>query len=407
MYVDLFEEALSIDWPTRGDEFLHHMWVALGERISLRGYQYLTHEWSDEEPYFYFGYKVTSGDLSSELVLLPTSTGIRFLVKISDQTRVPREVEPWVGAIMEAVGRLDDVHPKFEWWAAVGPVGLQLRGAQFVTNEATIGEMVVHPSKKIFLEAVEGPAPTIGGHSVQPSFPVVVEGVSSGYDWLSATESVPSDLNMLCALLSVAFDANWRIRQIPNPGSKPDSELPQERLGTGVHAADNSGWQSESVAIPSWCATAWRKAVDDDVIATALHAHHTALALEEISPSFALIAYVGVLEGLGAKLVPLKRCECCDNCTAMVGSGRRFREALKLVLPRKEVRQLEEVYERRSKTAHEGRLHGDEVAGMFFPPRVFAPRPENLDFRYQLVWKMRNASRKLLMHYLAPSDECS
>ena len=85
-----------------------------------------------------------------------------------------------------------------------------------------------------------------------------------------------------------------------------------------------------------------------------------------------------------------------------VGAGRRFREALRLVLPDDEVRKLAKVYESRSKTAHEGRLHGGEMTYWSMPsPRIFTPRLESMDFRYQLVWQLRSVSRKLLVHHLS------
>jgi hypothetical protein len=124
--------------------------------------------------------------------------------------------------------------------------------------------------------------------------------------------------------------------------------------------------------------------------------------MEGTFPSYSLLAFIGSVEGIGAKLQPLRRCECCSSCQSSVGAGRRFREALKLVLPGTEVKYLAAFYEQRSKTVHEGRLHGDELTIGAWPHlRVFAPRPMFEEFRYQVVWKTRKASRLLLLGYLA------
>lgn len=401
-YVQIFEKALDLDWLEKGDEFLHHMWNAMMRKVPLDGYSYQRHDPTETEPYFFFGYKPNSDILTSEIAFMPTGDGIVVLIGIADSCQMPDQVQPWVEAITEAVQSLGHKHQTFEWWAAIGPVGAQIGGAQFVTNEIAIGDMRVQSASSLYLDAVEGKVPSIRGYSIEASFPVIVQGIATGYDWLTAIESCTINLSALCALLSVALDANWRVRQVPEPGIFGDSTLPIARLDLGARNSQITGWHNEKVTIPAWCGAAWTRIIDDGILATALHAHHTALALEEITPSYALLAYVGAVEGLGAKVEPLRKCDCCDQCTVKVGAGRRFREALRLVLPDDEVRNLANVYESRSKTAHEGRLHGDEMTYWSMPsPRIFTPRLESMDFRYRPVWQLRSASRKLLVHYLS------
>ena len=58
--------------------------------------------------------------------------------------------------------------------------------------------------------------------------------------------------------------------------------------------------------------------------------------LEDDFPSFALVAYVGVIESIGSRIADLRRCDCCSKCRRKEGYARQFREAIALVLDGKE-----------------------------------------------------------------------
>lgn len=162
---------------------------------------------------------------------------------------------------------------------------------------------------------------------------------------------------------------------------------------------------TERVVIPGWCNEGLRRVEKDVVLLKALHSHHQGLALEEIAPSHSLLAYVGAIEGIGAKLEDLRRCECCSECTINVGSGRRFRQALKLVMTSREARALASAYDRRSKIAHEGALlGGEDHGGAPSPAELFAPRLDTEDFVYQTLWSMKDASRRVVCHFLRSEE---
>jgi hypothetical protein len=66
---------------------------------------------------------------------------------------------------------------------------------------------------------------------------------------------------------------------------------------------------------------------------------------------------------MGSELVELTKCACCDKCPVDVGGGKRFRAAAETVLSKREASKLYKMaYDLRSKTAHEGQLHGTESA---------------------------------------------
>jgi hypothetical protein len=71
----------------------------------------------------------------------------------------------------------------------------------------------------------------------------------------------------------------------------------------------------------------------------------------------------------------------------------RFRAALRLVAADEEVRRLGAAYTPRSKTVHQGRLHGGETTPGMFNSSWGADPIREFDW---MVWGMRSASRKLL-----------
>jgi hypothetical protein len=85
-----------------------------------------------------------------------------------------------------------------------------------------------------------------------------------------------------------------------------------------------------------------------------------------------VVAFVAAIEGIGARYVSL---ETCPVCHVSRGSRQRFLAAASFVIPEEDARKLRKlVYDTaRSKTAHEGRLHGlEEAFGAFVFPGIFA-----------------------------------
>jgi hypothetical protein len=235
LYVDLFDAPLDVDWPREGDELLHHMWEALGERVHMSGHSFQQHVPTEAEPYFYFGYRPTSDELKSELALVPTEAGIRAFVGILDASDSPRHVKPWADAIIEAANRINRPHPEHPWTAVIGPVGAQLQGAQVLKAPAEVAGLRIRAATTPYYDAnVQDRVPSLGGYAVDVSFPVIVEGSAVGYDWGVASQAAAPPLNRLCALLSLAFDANWRVRQAPQRYSNVVEALPRSRFGPTV-----------------------------------------------------------------------------------------------------------------------------------------------------------------------------
>jgi hypothetical protein len=76
------------------------------------------------------------------------------------------------------------------------------------------------------------------------------------------------------------------------------------------------------------------------------------------------------------------------------------------VLPKKQVDQLVASYQLRSKTAHEGKLFGDETLTGAFPLPGYFSRPDGRHaFRWEEVRQLRQASRNLLIQAIEPQGQ--
>ena len=75
--------------------------------------------------------------------------------------------------------------------------------------------------------------------------------------------------------------------------------------------------------------------------------------------SFAVIGFVSVVEEIGNRSAG--KLPKCVKCSAILGSGQRFRQSLERVVPLPLAEVMSKyIYDFRSRTAHSGHLHGSE-----------------------------------------------
>lgn len=343
----------------------------------------------------YFEFSPISQQLTSQLCIVPMNSGsIQPLVKLSGAAAPAEQIGPWVNAFGRARHRLDDELPVRDWWAAIGATG-ERRSDQALQSATEIGGMSLKPIPHAYEDVAESTIPSLNGWQVHHSFPVVVSGADSGYSFTVTQQAAADRLGRLCAVLSVVWDSCWRIRHTPQEFPLDPIHLPRGR----VHQPDvpHSNWSRTEVGVPDWVNGALALMERDDQTLMAVRAHHQGTMMEDQFPSYALLAYVAVIEGVGARYVPLQRCDCCKSCSVNVGAGKRFRTALGIVLPLETARSLSKAYTQRSLTAHEGRLHGgEELFGTFRESSLFSQQDSDI-FRYHRVGLLRHASRQLLI----------
>lgn len=383
-FFPVLEDPLPLDWRQDLDR-LHALILEEleAQNLNISGSQFGTRLMLEEHDVYHFAMSVRSKWLSSELCFIPVSPGAVVLLIQRESSLPETEIQPWVRALARALRRLRDPLPEQEWWAVIGPSEKEGAG-QRLGGPTTIGQMSLTPAASSYTEIVESTVgPSLFGGEIRESMPVVVHGTAPGQTHLEVQTEASRRLHGLCAVLSVAWEGAWTVRHTPGPLALDPSALPRSRWGVDVPGHPNPG-QTTEVTVPPWIESALNRLEGDPKLREATLAHHQGLTMEDRHPSYALLAYVAVIEGFGARYVKS-------------GSSQKFRCALRLVCSDEEADRLGRAYDVRSKTAHAGRLHGGEdLAGAVMSMRVVAPEDWRL-FQLLNVVPLRKASHDLLL----------
>ncbi|HJQ48177.1 MAG TPA: hypothetical protein VJ870_17930 [Amycolatopsis sp.] len=404
----LTELALNrqdVDWRVQGDALIQYLRDEMP--VFLTQSNWIPENLKANSDHFTsYGHVLYSEELSSRLILGSFADGIHVLVETTLQPSGEEELEPWKSAYDRAYRRLFEAEPEFSWWAAIGPHD----GAGYVpkvTDGVTIKNIKVEPAGEPYTEGLDGRTnPHLAGASFYSSYPLVAHGKTSGFNWESAATRTTRDLNAVCALFSLEFDSYWSIRNpiVPYDAENLDiATIKLHKFAFGLSEENVRGavlGNTRAVTVPSWIATAYGKLERNEILYSAVHSHQQGLAVEAEHPSLALICFVSAIEGIGASLEELSHCEHCGSHT---GAQRRFRKALRTALSAKEAKELQAVYTLRSETAHSGVLHGNETAmgNIFTPFTSFAGEPPGFSFRYRQLWKLKDASKRVLIKHLS------
>lgn len=396
----------DIDWTAQGDPLIEYLRAEISIPITLSDWRPVGHE--DPGPFSSYGHVLYSETLASRLVFAFFQDRIRVLIETPSRPENDEDLEPWRSAYNEARRRLSEAEPEFRWWAAIGPHPGRVADVPRVVNGVTVGNINVSSASFPYVECIDGRTnPHLAGATVYSSYPLAVHGKTSAYSWEAAAVRATHELNSVCAILSVEFDGYWSVRNSVAPygvdesGEFPELKLPQRSFGIPEEIAGEPGpGNVRDVTIPNWIGTALEKVQRDNVLYSSVHSHRQGLSVIDEHPSLALVCFVSAIEGIGATLEELS---VCSHCGMKKGASRRFRAALKTALSRKEVNELQSVYDLRSETAHSGVLHGEEtqMGNLFMPMKVFAPLPESFNFRYRSLWRLQCASKRVLTKYLA------
>jgi hypothetical protein len=404
-----FATPLDVNWRQEGDEWLHHLWIALGEEAELTGHGMSTQEASPEFPAAHYVFTPTSTQLRSRLRLVPLERGLLFVISGTDDPEAaePSQIQPWARAAEEASRRIGQRHQAFDWVAVIGALGGVESNSKALATEAGVGSLRFYPSEHYVTEHMASSQPSISARSSFWWWPIIIEGQATGYNWPVAATAAVRNVHRLAALLSVAWWGCWTLRESPRERVEGQSlEIPERPWWDARSDVPEQGQTGgfERQPAPDWLNQAWDALNADPITEDALLVHHEGLVLQqEGHESMAMIAFVSSIEAIGAKLGRLKR---CPECNTMIGSAERFRRALALVMPdeneRKALAKL--VYGRRSTTAHAGRLHGAETAAGTLLWGSFLSVDEAFHFKMHL-YAIRKASRDLLLLVLRDWDE--
>ena len=337
----------------------------------------------------------------------------------SDEAASDEQVEPWRRAAEAAVAALGLRNRDFEWQAVIDADECMLHGLPAVAGVGVlrtpgrIGPVNLSPGG-ICLRTNLAPSDqfssTRGGFRY--TFPVVVSGHISTYDWERACLIVRHGLRRICAVLTICTGALWVPRSEPMqiPAGQEPLRLPVE-LGppvatVGAHMEWNGQIPSETppLELPGWAEASWDLLGSEEAVATAVDAFYEARLLDRDHPSVAFALYVAAIEGIGARDREDSTCTCCENCTAKTGAQTSFRKGLRTIMTKSQLKQFDAdlAYELRSRTDHAGHLFGSEVV-FGYPIISYFRQTNDIAFTYGLLWPMRAAGRRVLIKALGGS----
>jgi len=401
---DLFGNSFPINYEKEADQWLGNLQQYIVKfATGIAGYGMTTQQASRLFPYPHWEYTPNGVDGQGaslpKLKMVPVtgadgSKGLYFFAA-SNTALIEEQLEILRKAITGAKEDLSKENPKFQWAAIIGQVnsfGVSIA----LGRRSSISNLKLRSGGGQHFSSQSSPTVSLYGSSFSISFPIVVEGVSSGYNWLVATRQASQEVNKIAALLSVAWGTTIKLLHSPQL-SEPD-KLKLPLVGNGglqpVSMPKAKGFRAKRRTVPSWVEQAYLGLPSDSRLDNALNAHYQGLLMEATHPSFAMIAFVASIEVLGRTIIGDK-CSCCGKWT---GNKERFTTGLRAVVKsQSEVKRLAEAYSSRSDTAHEGVLHANETSlGSIVFPSMFSSDAKDL-FAYTDLRQIKDANRALLM----------
>ena len=409
--------VLPVSWPDQADEWAFHL-----ARV-LHGPDHWVHGLAGEGSLF--GREVVfnpphDSSMHCSLRVRPAPGGIACVVFDEEGPGSETDAQRWQDAAESPVAQMGRSNQDFDWSAVLGPHPSAPEWLRFapLAQPTVLGPVQLAPGGVRMREMagysrgqIESPWPA------RYTWPVIATGAVRTYRPEFAEHLARKLTYRICALLSVISGTCWIARsgphvQIPgfperglrtvpqSIGSWENTPHPDESLPADFNVYEGD----EPFVLPPWTPRAWDLMDEDETVKRAVHGCYEALSLEMEHPSAAFVIYVATIEGIGARLADL---ESCKQCGSRIGAGRRFREALKTVLPADEAKALGGLaYSVRSKTGHEGQLFGGEDTLGYSNFSLFQFDDADV-FDYGLIWPMRKACRELIGNLLcgAPRGE--
>ncbi len=178
-----------------------------------------------------------------------------MLVTGESETPSAGEIDPWCRAAEAATERVGQSHKDLRWSAVIGPLpGLQAAG-QVLEEGAEIGGLALRSGGVLHQEPTASGLPSFCARGWFWSSPVIVTGSSRGYNWSPASVAAAHDLHRVCALLSVAWDSAWGVREAPvheDMGERTIPEHPPFYKDDDEAAHDTTTWVRSPVSVPDW-----------------------------------------------------------------------------------------------------------------------------------------------------------
>lgn len=385
------------DWETQGDEWLHRFGVEaeqrlLGAHVTGWGLDART------DPFVEVRLQLAN-DSTLRVLLGPMPGEVFALASGSGQRPDEQTLAVLAKAVQEVGAALGGSGSEFMWEAFIGPSpGRSAHQGHYLAAPTTVGSLHLESAGTVHEEAGESLLPSFSQWSVHRSVPVRVSGISTGYAWEIASMAAARDLRTLCGLLSLASGSEFSVRESPWPVELVRRRVPDKPAWYGSPLSDESDvLPGEAFAAPAWLNDdCWFAARADGWRARALDAYLEGVYAEAKHPSLAAVSYIAAIEAVASRVFQGGRCE---QCGTRRGIAKSFRAALRLVLDEVWAAELDAIYNSRSRTVHEGSLHGHETTvGAIFVGVWSADTSR--DFRWRTLWRLRLAAGDLVRRAL-------
>ncbi|HVF06382.1 MAG TPA: hypothetical protein VNA20_16185 [Frankiaceae bacterium] len=363
--LDRWKGALDVAWAERGDEWIGHLWEALATKAPNFGHNAGVADSNEKIPWRHYIYELRESDLHSQLVLAEESLS-KFRVLITGTgEQTPDQVAPWIYAIREARRRTGKSDRPWVWrsYAAIKPslTSFDVRLARDIALATDI--RIVPDSKPILLR----PATRAGITAVRlhpATVHALVAQTSAGIE-SDAQRKAALLVERACQLVSLVLDEPFVVMEDVQlqEGLEsledaaplfPDQSTQDRDILTTVGSLDRVIEVDNRELVRAWALLG-----DDAVLRHAIGAHHQGLRMMDEHHSYAAIAFVSVLETLADEEVATAGQ--CATCGQLTGLASKYRRAVSEAFGDAAVKILDSMYDHRSKTAHEGILHGPEL----------------------------------------------
>ncbi len=394
----LYVKSLLVDYSKEGERWVNFVAEELKKFVpDMNGHGLQSKPADEDFPYWHLkmtfhGNEGKTIDLPYLLILHGGTTPNGVYVVLESETDITKsQIDMWLEVIDKATLELKkQLAKQFKWEAVIGQVRETGRSEHYsLKSKSKIGDLTLRPNRALHTSLDINTAPRFNSSSFNSTYPIIITGTATGYDWTEASKEASRDLNNLVALISIAWKSTWQIIHSPQPqGAKP-IKVPKTGIGIQPLHFPAMWAQRHRRTIPKWLPNAFKKINTDEHVLNAINTYHQGLLMEAQHPSFALLAFVSSIETIGRKI----------NRNA--GNKKRFILGIETVAKSKtKAKQIADAYKPRSDTAHEAKLHGNEdLFGHVGLPSIFNPEPSDF-FAISEVSRIKQVSRKVLLKQL-------
>lgn len=384
-------------WEIQGDEWLHWFGVELAARLS--GAQVTGSSFdANSAPFVEVRLQLGTG-AGLRMLLGATADQVLAIATGSNEDRPDDRTLNALSDAVAAVGaNLGGSGRQFEWEAFIGPSpGRSAHQGHYLEAPAQVGPLRLESTGVVHEEASAAILPSFSSWTIHRSVPISVTGTSNGYQWEIASMDAARDLRTLCGLLSLSSESEFSVRDSPWPVEEGRRHVPDRPPWySSPPTAQSDVLPGEAFAAPVWISDCWLAARAGDWRSRALDVYLEGVYAESEHPSLAAVSYIAAVEAVATRLFNHQR---CGECRAPRYIAASFRAAIRVVLDEQDASELDAVYTSRSKTVHQGSLHGSETT----PGALsigFWSADTNRDFRWRTLMRLRVAAGRLVRRAL-------